>query len=627
MSKNTKKSARKAQENAIQLSKIGLYNQEVKNYLTTNPPSPIINVAIKHFNDSASRRKLTDLQYNKEVEVFNNTHGFFILKKGAEHEASEKYYAYLNYPYISPDDKVQTIINFKKHYEEYNKKVIEENAKTKQYNEEKVKPESDLSLNEKKLKTEFIEDYNHLNVWEYNDKVEEENLKNPIHSKKTAQKLKQQHKETFRVLLYFYVGQLRRRNNDLLNKNRPTSVKKTNLPPLQVNKRNITKHKIDGFKEIDWDTKTIYNHIIRLLESGALKNNRFFHRTMPTAVNFSNDIIAISDYNPPKSQKPNYQSFKYVSEKNLPNYTHTTRTTSKKVEIKDCVKKHSHNECGSMPEKHNGNKTQCPADGYGNTKGISKKIELEGGEKIKIPDFVKKKTNPKKSLIAENFRAKILKLSDFAEKLKNNDFKNYKPETYRYLQKVRLSTIGDISFEEFKEFAIQDFIKTAAKIWKNHTVKKGSWINAIKFLTESLFKDLTQKESVEEKIREYRWKLEWARKWFEKTGLTALFPSDYFDTTRKNKNEVGFFSNYMHTIYKNSLSKDKKKVKNREVEASKRQRRLKKNKYDKLLNQAIDKYNSGNYNYKQLSNFVCQNLPKEYISAFIKLTLNTPNHD
>ncbi len=623
MNKNINKNAKQAQQNASFLTEIGEYNKNVREYLSKNTVSEqILLHTIKNFKDNAKRNVFSDLKYNKEVEIFNNNHGFYLLKKGSEYCSKPKYYSYINYPFLSKEDKSQSIINFKKHKEEYNKKVTSQNAKNAIYNIEIVKANSDLTNEEKNLKKQFTEDYKHLNVWEFNQLVEESNEGNPIHKKKKIQKLRQQHVVTFRTLLYFYIGQLKRRNYELLSKNKSTSVKKTNLPPLQVNKNNLKKHKIDGYQELDYCTKTLYNHIDRLLEAGVFNTYRFYWSKMPITLQFNREIIQISDYNLPKSQNTEKQMFNIVSEKNLPNYTQYTRTVDKEVEIKDCVSKHSSNKCGSMPDQQKRRATLCPADGYRTTQRISKKkLKLEGGEKIEIPDFSKPK-NTRRSKLAYHFKSKKITKSEFCEKLASNEFKDYKPLRYDYLEKVRLNTIGEVSKEDFKEILIQDFIKTSAKIWKNHTVYVNEWYNTIEYLSNVLFANLFEKESIENKLREYRWKLEWARKWFTKNEFKALFPNNYFDTTRKNKNEIGFFSNHLHNKWKESLSKSKKQKINRVTEASKRQKRLRKTKYEKHLEIAIKKYESGKYNYKQLSDYVCENLPKKYISIFLQQSIN-----
>ncbi|CAA0186478.1 conserved hypothetical protein [Tenacibaculum maritimum] len=629
MSKYTNNNANFALKNAKSFSEIGQYNQQVRAHLLQNPvDSNILKITIKNFKDSAKRRKVSDLTYNIEVEKFNNAHGLYLLKKGNDTD-NNNYYSYLNYPFIGIAEQKHTLINFKKYKEEYNIKIRKENAENCIYNTENVKEESKLTNSEKILKEKFIEDYSHLNTWEYNKKVEfeNENLENAIFKKIKLQPLRQAHVNTFRTLLYFYVGQLKLRNSELLNKGRSTRVKKTELPSLLINKRNVKIHKIDGFRELDYSERTIYNHINRLLEAGVFNSYRFYWHKMPTSVQFNREILVISDYNLPKRQGAVKQLFNYEIRKKLPNYTHTTELLSKEIENKNCVKKHSVKKCGSIPANHNGINNQNPAEAYKTHQRICKKIKLEGGEKIKIPSFLKENAEKKSTTLANNFKSRHINNGDFADMLAAKKFDNYKPLPYNYLQRVRLYTTGEISKEEFKEIVIQDFIKTSAKIWKNHTVYASTWCNASKYLKEVLFKNISEKESIENKLKEYRWKLDWARKWFKNNDVNALFPSDYFDTTRKNKNEIGFFSNHLHKKWKESISKNQKSNKNRVLEASKRKKRLRNSKYDNNLKLAIQKYNSGECNYNELSNYVCNNLPKKYISEFLKLTIKTPNND
>ncbi|MFL0106592.1 hypothetical protein, partial [Tenacibaculum maritimum] len=297
MNKYTNNNANFALKNAKSFSEIGQYNQQVRAHLILNPvDSNILKITIKNFKDSAKRRKVSDLTYNIEVEKFNNAHGLYLLKKGNDTD-NNNYYSYLNYPFIGIAEQKHTLINFKKYKEEYNIKIRKENAENCIYNTENVKEDSNLTNSEKILKEKFIEDYSHLNTWEYNKKVEfeNENLENAIFKKIKLQPLRQAHVNTFRTLLYFYVGQLKLRNSELLNKGLPTRVKKTELPSLLINKRNVKIHKIDGFRELDYSERTIYNHINRLLEAGVFNSYRFYWHKMPTSVQFNREILVISD--------------------------------------------------------------------------------------------------------------------------------------------------------------------------------------------------------------------------------------------------------------------------------------------------------------------------------------------
>ncbi|WP_272152203.1 hypothetical protein, partial [Tenacibaculum aiptasiae] len=70
--------------------------------------------------------------------------------------------------------------------------------------------------------------------------------------------------------------------------------------------------------------------------------------------------------------------------------------------------------------------------------------------------------------------------------------------------------------EEFKKIILQDFIKSSAKIWKNHNVYPGEWKKTINALNEQFLENIVNKETLINKLREYRWKLNFARKWFIK---------------------------------------------------------------------------------------------------------------
>uniref|UniRef100_UPI00232C52D3 hypothetical protein n=1 Tax=Tenacibaculum aiptasiae TaxID=426481 RepID=UPI00232C52D3 len=127
------------------------------------------------------------------------------------------------------------------------------------------------------------------------------------------------------------------------------------------------------------------------------------------------------------------------------------------------------------------------------------------------------------------------------------------------------------------------------------------------------------------KLREYRWKLNFARKWFiKKAQMKALFPYKYFDKNRTQTNEIGFYG--LHKVwlknkkYKEQREQEKKRL---EIEASAREREKKEEKrrisIQQKLTKAINKYESGKYTHEQLYSYVQDNLPHEYLLSLPNL--------
>ncbi len=607
MNEFTEKSAINAQKNAIVLSEIGLYNQQVKDFLAKNKLTPIVQMTIKNFNDSATRRRLTNAQYNKEVENFNQSHnGFYLAKKGREYASAQKYYSYINYPYLDREALKTSMDNYRRYVVAYNTKADEENEEIRKYNNTIVLKTFELSKAQKKRKISFKKDHNYLFAREYNTLVEENNAKTALFPKRTIPKIKYNSELIFYVLLGFYVSQLKTRNAYLMNLNRPTSTPKNTLPKLDIDHRRLATHKIDGITRLDICKKTAQNHIKRLREAGVLINYVKINQNKPIQVNFNPKILAILDGNPPKSQNPENKAFSPLNGKLLHDSKDTTRTFLKEKEIKDFANSKSLGKCGSILEVNESNGV-CLADSYENTKGINKKNELGRAKIEKLGKY---------EILTQNFLARKLDERDFAQKLANKEFDNYKGLRYDYLFKI--ANYAHVNREDFKKIVIQDFIKSSAKIWKNHSVFEGEWKKTTNRLNENLFAGIVNKETIIQKLREYRWKLEFARKWFiKKNEISALFPYQYFDTNRTKSFEIGFYG--LHSIWKKHLrykAEKQKEQKRLEHEGAGRKR---KHSVQKKITRAIHKYETGKYTYEQLYQYVKTNLPHEYLLALPNL--------
>ncbi|CAL2095489.1 conserved protein of unknown function [Tenacibaculum sp. 190524A02b] len=602
MNKDRQKSANFTQKSAKILSEIGMYNQAVKNNLATFELSPIQIHTIKNFNDNAQRKGLTTSQYNKEVEEFNNRNGFILLKKGVEIEVKSTNYPYINYPYLDNSAIYAAIIKYRAYRDKYNLQVQEENKEINNYNKQVVKHSDKAVL---KAIAKFQKDNNSKLTREYNSLVEGYNtsLKGYYVAKKRKQYIKDFTEEIFYVLLYFYAGQLKKRNAFLLEMNRPTSVYKNAMPSLKLNPYDIVKHKISGVKKFTICKKTAQNHVKRLREAGLLLNRRFFGSNRPVEYNFNPEIVEIFDGNPPKSRAPEKPEFFGENEKKLHNKKHTTCSIFlKENKIKDCANSTVDNKCGSMLEE---NESTFILQEH---RGISSEKNLSRGEVQKImPSWWKQPKNTNNRLTT-NFIGKLEDSKVLAEKLAAGEYDSYKGLPYSYL--VKVSQYAYLPNDEFKQVVIQDFIKSSAKIWKGRNVYVGEWKKAINMLEEQLFNNITQNETIIKKLREYRWKLDFARRWFKKAEVNPLYPASYFDNTRTKQKEIGFYG--LHSHWKSHLkyqAQKEKDAKEKVQKANQRKRRL--TAQDKFK-KAIRKYELGKLSANQLYNYVDNNLPNDF---------------
>ncbi|MFL0063716.1 hypothetical protein [Tenacibaculum maritimum] len=629
MDKYTNKSTNKTQNHKIILSNIGIYNQSVKDALRKHKITLIEQHAIKNFMDGAYRNKLTDAQYNEAVEQFNKS-GLLLLKKGAEQEQNQQpklpQYSYINYPYLDSEAFKNTMDNYRQYVYKYNVKTELENEEIRIYNSTIVKSPFQLTDTQKERKATFEKENKKMFSREYNQLVVEENKKGAIFSKRKIQKIKPVSEIIFSILVGFYTSQLKVRNAYLLQMKRPTSTLKNSLPKLKIDHRKLATHEIKGIPRLGICKRSAQIHVKRFREAGILINYKMINQNKPISVNFNNEIIEVLDGNSPKQQLAENKSFNSENLHNLPYNSDTTRTKNlKEKEIKGCANSTTSNECGSMLANQNESNTASPAEGYKNTRRISNKTEIriEGGEKIKLPDFLNKPVVKNKTdLLTTNFLNRLENEKDFAAKLANGEFENYRGLRYDYLSKI--DQYGLLSTDEFKQIVIQDFIKSSAKIWKKHNVYVGEWKKTINLLKTQLFKNITHKSTVIKKLKELRWKLDFARTWFsKKEDVNALFPFAYFDKTRTNSNELGFYG--LHSIWKSHLKYQEKKAQNDKELAQNSSARKRKLSMQKKLTRAISKYDLGQFTYRQLFNYVQDNLSHDYLTllpALIK-TENT----
>ena len=625
MNKYTEQNAKKAQKNAKLLSEIGAYNQVVRDYLSKNPLDRITQYTVKIFKDNAQRNQISTSEYNKLVDDFNNTHGFILTKKGVEYESVNKYYSYINFPYLDSQAFKQTMDNYRFYVNDYNAKAESDNKAIKEYNDVVVINHYSLSETQKKRKRKFESANKSLFVDVYNKLVEKENVKEAIIPKRKIQKIKYQSEIIFHVILGFYVSQLKTRNAFLMEMNRSTSVSKNALPKLKIDHRKLATHKIQNIPRLDICKKTAQNHVKRLREAGILINYLQINQNKPIQVNINPDILEILDGNLPKSQCLENKSFLPLNWKVLHDNSDTTKLNLKEKEIKDCANSTDHLKCGSILDNQNQINNTCPADGYETHQRINKKIKLEGGEKVLLPSFLYENKEAaaikgKYRILSENFLSNFVEENELAQQLAVGNFDNYAGFRYDYLQKV--AQYANISKEDFKAIVIQDFIKSSAKIWKNHVNKpySGEWKKAINLLKEQLFSTISEKETIIKKLREFRWKLNFARKWFVKSEVKALYPYAYFDKNRTQTNEIGFYG--LHKVWKTHLKyKEKRRLEQKELEqkANARKRKLS---AQKKLDQAIQKYYIGKFTYKQLFNYVQDNLPNEYLQSLSNIINN-----
>ena len=636
--------------NSISNSNWVEYNLLVQHKLLLTPMSYLQHVAVKNFKDLAKRNKYSKKTYNKEVMLFNNRHGLLLEKLPEETTAtsiattSTTTYNYINYPYLDREAVKTTMNNYRKQVFIYNKKVAKENREISQYNADVIPSTS------KKYRQE-IAAFKASNSWrftrDYNSRVEAYNstFKHACLPKKRIQTIKFATEILFHTILGFYVKQLKIRNATLMRSNQTTRTLKNQLPKLKIDHRKLATHKIADIPRLNIVKKTAQNHIKRLREAGLLINYSMTNQNKPISVNFNTSILVVLDGNFPKSQKPKNQNVMSGNKKKLPHNNEPTRAfLLKESKIKDNANCIDPIISGSMPQSTSYN--SFPKI-YKNTTGIDKKKKTGAGENLQevLPQFLKnsKGSAPNKiipnhldqkqskySAASNNLRELIQDERELAQQLANHQFDTYKGLRYERLKAEVYA--GILDKHEFRQLLIQDFVKTAAKIWKKHHVFVGDWKKAINQLNEKLFKtnfigsnNQPHKEKCLQILESYRWMQNFARKWFLKNEVNALYPSLYFDPTRTKSQEIGFFG--LRSVYKSHITYLEKRgveTKQQAIASTKRKRTISQ---QQKLTRAIAKFEKGKIDYNQLYNYVQDNLHIDYLLQLPQLIVKHTNNN
>lgn len=509
-------------------------------------------------------------------------------------------------------DVTQTLKKYRDFAAAYNEKVPEINKATERYNRKvaihkKETPPSKEIIDRLK---QFTADYYSLyNGHKYNALVEAfNNTYGNYLMKRKIQTIKPQAVEFFASFLHEYSCDLHFRN---AARDKYKVFVKGELPKMEINPNNIINQMRNGFKNINTSTRTIRNQRQRMEEAGILVNYTFKSHRRAIEIDVNNEILTV--FEAENSQKRTTENQRVRSEKGkkFPHANVTTRTQLNKKENKGKVNNLSQDK--EFAIAHN------PITFfYKTTDSQGVKNSPPPAEKNhRSPENLTEK-EARAAAHSENLREQIEPVYDLAEKLANGEFDYYTPFTYKRLEYEVAN--GNLSPEEFRELIIQDFMKTAAKLWIDNNAAPGSWYNAIEIWNNEKFLNFTgnpfNKHHTLDLYREYRYRLSYAVKWFKKRNWKGVhYPNIYFDPTRKMPEDVCF--EYTKKAAKQLIEKRKKTAlekKMRTAAAAKREQQYKLDrKNNRALDQAIRKYLKKGYNLDQLINYIKQNLPGNYM--------------
>ncbi len=526
------------------------------------------------------------------------------------------------WPEINDTAYAMTMDNFRLFVANYNPMIKAANLEIAKYNAAVTQLKSD-GLNEvqKQFSKIFLLRNKNEQVKAYNKlALEFNNDRGMVIPQRKHTTLKYAATVYMQNLVYLYKLQLEKRTNMY----RQLGI--TEAMPvcqLELNTHHLANLKRKGEFSLDMCKKTLRNYKNRFEEAGIFVDYLFRGNKLSVKMHISSHILVVFDAFTGNLTQTDNQTFRLRLGKELPHNNEDTRT------IKSNINKRENGESDFLDLGTPS--AVVPFVFYRNTKSqeVESKIDIPQ-QNVKVPSIFYRNTKSQEveskidiarqnvsvsSNLSDKFQRSILNNQDFAQKLAAGDFNNHQRIDKRYFYKEARN--GTINREDFKTLIIQEFFKNAAKLYLGKTPYVGSWKKAINSYEEKLFVvnngsfSLYNKELMTDKLDEFLWRLNTAHKWFTKTGVSPLFPSDYFDFTRTSKSEIGFeytrnswknHLKYLETKPKLALSVKKKAlIRKKNIDHSK--------KFERKL--------SDNYNNKlsedDLIDFVANNLPANYL--------------
>lgn len=554
-----------------------------------NPKTAIVQVPSKHEKPEPKRRpeRIIFADFNQELEPLKAV-----------------------YPFLNTQAEAATMDNYRLYVADYNDRIKQLNHDNEKINfhVRKFKSENQLTEVQKTFTEIFIKKNFKKKAKEYNALVEGFNKQYGLLIEyKKYQTIKYQTEMVFRQMLHLYCRELAKHTEYFMKLG--LSHEKT-IIPYEINSFHIVESVRNNVKSIDICTKTVRNHRDRLEEAEVFSSYQFQGYIRPNTktqkqlirgvkMHINPQILVIFDAKTNNLTASGNQRFTPQKGKELPNNNEVTRT------FKNNVKKNENGQADFL------DKERSKAAGfsfvfYENIPQQDEKSKLGGGEKnVKVLNT-----------LSEKLENSILPAQELAVKLSSGAFNNYTRIDKRYLEEEAF--YGTMGREDFKLLVIQEFFKCAARLYRDKNVFVGSWKKAINSYIEKIFftnngngLHLYNKSLMVDQLDQLLWRLNTAAKWFNKTKISPLFPSDYFDFSRTEAKEIGF--EYTKKSWINHL----KYVENKPKEAFKIKKKTELRKrtvnHSKKFDAALNRFFKNRLQLSELIDYVDKNLPAEYL--------------
>lgn len=513
-------------------------------------------------------------------------------------------------PSVKDEAFAMTMDNYRRAVSIYNERVSEANDLIDKHNAgvQIYKEKNKLAEYQVQILINFVLRFAHKNNWEFNEEVDKAgDIYSRFIEKRRIQKIKPFTEQVFQHILYLYNRQLMRRNKQRAH----FAVQELKpIQELEINAWQVTTIKRDNdIMSLPICNKTVRNHRARLQEAGILVDKVYCGPKRGVKTHISPSVLVILDLHTGEFACAENQLLSLSKRKVLPNSKESTGTLLEEYKKRESATPDSDRKVLPLAT------ALCDKNGFDKNTGSNQQNQTEGGgsENVKVSET-----------LSDRLRALIMHPQDLAIKLASGYFLNYIPLDKRLLFQEAYS--GTLTRYEYRELILQDFFKSAAKLYRFSNIYIGCWKNAINLYQN--YKWLTKdnipfnKSVVYEDITQLRWRLEDARKWFARPNVKVSvgFPSVYFDFTRRSKKELGFEYTAKrwerHSKFMAELPAKKRRTERNAIE------RLEKINHSKKYETAVGLFMKNKKDFHWLVDYVQNNLPIQYYNS-LKYTLES----
>lgn len=435
---------------------------------------------------------------------------------------------------------------YRAYVQEYNQGILKQNRAILDHNSNVMSYVAQFNLYKKQedVTAKLNNRIGRVSINEFNQaaKLANKVMGQSLIEMKKHSKIRKALEHTFSNIIFSYALQMDKKNSVLENVGAPTTRA---LQKVEVNPHALTLMTVDGVTALDYHPKTVSNHVKRFADAGILSGYEYRGQNKPVKYYVNNRILVVFDQISRKKIIAENQHFTSPSWKSLSHNKRDTKDYLNKKKITENVENHSHD------KGENGKHfplMQSLQDMYKNPQAAlasqSSTLNAPGAAQNTHNNasggsgFIKKQ-----SALSDSLYSEIMDISEFMEDLTGGKFNNFRFRIRKQLEAEAYR--GDLDRNEFRELLLQIFLKIAAPIWKNHTPFMASWRKAWNLINETMLTNpngsCPNKSTLIYLFDNLVWRITWAKSYFRKhKDFNALFPSDYFDPTRKTQKSGGF---------------------------------------------------------------------------------------